>query len=352
MVAEEYNKLSRFLHKISLGSKSISELSFDINKTLFYSSKKIKQSTYNNPVFISGLARSGTTAILNHLYETKKFATLTYEDMPFVLAPNLWKKLTGSRKQSELKERAHGDMIFINNQSPEAIDEVFWKVFLNNEYIEKDSLKLNTISNDILSKYQIFTELICLKNFTNQPLRYLSKNNNSILRVDSLRKQFDSCSFIVPFRTPLEHTQSLLDQQNHFSKLQSDNPFILKYMNWIGHYEFGLNQKPFDLGLKEKNKYSNLYINYWLNKWLNYYSFVLNHDLKDEFIFINYEDLCLNPTRTLNQISRKINLNYQFSVTESFNKREKSSVNLDRNGEILLNECMNIFQKLTSYSSI
>jgi hypothetical protein len=350
MIAEEYNRLSRFLHSISLGSNAISELSFEINQALFYSTKKIQQSTDNKPVFISGLARSGTTAILNHLYDTKKFATLTYEDMPFVLAPNLWRKLTGAGKQLELKERAHGDKIFINNQSPEAIDEVFWKVFLNNEYVAKDSLKLNQISSEILYKYKIFTELICLKNFTNGSLRYLSKNNNSILRIDSLKQQFSSCSIIIPFRSPLEHAQSLLEQHIHFSKLQTDNPFILKYMNWIGHYEFGLNQKYFDLNSKEKNTYSNLDINYWLNIWLNYYSYVLNHHLIEDFILINYEDLCLNPTRTLNQISQKTKLNYEFSINENFTKRSKSDINLNSNGEIILAECMNVFQELLSKS--
>jgi len=350
MIAEEYNRLSRFLHSISLGSNAISELSFEINRALFYSIKKIQQSTDNKPVFISGLARSGTTAILNHLYETKKFATLTYEDMPFVLAPNLWRKLTGAGKQFELKERAHGDMIFINNQSPEAIDEVFWKIFLNNEYIAKESLKLNQISSEILYKYQIFTELICLKNFTNHSLRYLSKNNNSILRIDSLRKQFDSCSIIVPFRSPLEHAQSLLDQHIHFSRMQTEDPFILKYMNWIGHYEFGLNQKSFEFNLNKKNTYSKLDLNFWLNTWLNYYSYVLNHNLREEFILINYEDLCINPSKTLNQISKKTNLNHEFSINEKFIKRNKSDINLDSDGEIILKKCIKVFHQLISFT--
>jgi hypothetical protein len=346
MISEKYNRLSRFLHSISLGSNTISELSFEINRILFYSSNKIQLTEGKNPVFISGLARSGTTAILNHLYETKKFATLTYQDMPFVLAPNLWRKLTGNSKQTELKERAHGDKIFINNQSPEAIDEVFWKVFLNNEYIEIDSLKLNNISNEILTKYQIFTELICLKYFNNKSLRYISKNNNSILRIESLRKQFDSCKIIIPYRSPLEHAQSLLEQHIHFSKLQLDNPFILKYMNWIGHYEFGLNQKPFDLNQKTHEKYTNLEIHYWLNSWLNYYSYVLTKDSKEDFVFVNYDDLCQKPNEILNQIAKKVNIDYEFSNSKIFNKREKSRIILDQNAENILNECMIVYQKL------
>ncbi len=351
MIQEDYNRLNRFFHAISLGSRTISELSFEINRSVFYSSKKINEKVENTPVFISGLARSGTTALLNHLFETKEFATLTYSDMPFILAPNLWQKLKGNTKQTALRERAHGDQIFINNHSPEAMDEVFWKVFLNNEYIKDDCLKINTISQEVLSKFKEFTELICLNNYTNQPLRYLSKNNNSILRINSLKEQFRNCHIIVPFRSPLEHAQSLLNQHKHFCSLQHQNPFILKYMNWIGHYEFGLNQKPFDfppLVQEELNHFSKQEINYWLKTWFNYYTFILNHPLKNEFIFVNYENLCQKPLETLFEIKEKINLKFQFQKIEPFILKEKMSSDLDSDGLKLFKECMNLYEKIKS----
>ena len=43
-------------------------------------------------VFVSGLARSGTTALLNALYQSGTFASLSYDDMPFILAPNFGQK--------------------------------------------------------------------------------------------------------------------------------------------------------------------------------------------------------------------------------------------------------------------
>ena len=39
------------------------------------------------------MARSGTTILLNAIYETNEFASLTYQDMPFILSPNIWSKL-------------------------------------------------------------------------------------------------------------------------------------------------------------------------------------------------------------------------------------------------------------------
>ena len=37
----------------------------------------------------------------------------------------------------------------------------------------------------------------------------------------------------------------LMHQHQKFSILQKNNQFIKKYMNWLGHYEFGLIHKRF-----------------------------------------------------------------------------------------------------------
>ena len=80
--------------------------------------------------FVSGLARSGTTILLNAIYESDEFSSLSYKDMPFVLAPNLWSKLSFAiKKDIDLVERAHGDGIKVSTDSPEAFEEVFWMTF-------------------------------------------------------------------------------------------------------------------------------------------------------------------------------------------------------------------------------
>ena len=47
------------------------------------------------------------------------------------------------------------------------------------------------------------------------------------------------------FRSPLEHSYSLLKQHNNFINLQQKETFIKDYMSSIGHYEFGQDHKPF-----------------------------------------------------------------------------------------------------------
>ena len=110
-------------------------MSFAIENALI----KKPQELPGNHVFISGLARSGTTILLKYLYETGAFKSLTYSDMPFVLMPNTWKKISRKKTKSSKHERAHNDSIKIGPDSPEAFEEVFWRVFFGKNYIRDDS---------------------------------------------------------------------------------------------------------------------------------------------------------------------------------------------------------------------
>ncbi len=99
-----YSWLEQKLHKFALSSQFMREVTFD-----FESTNISPLSVTGDHVFITGLARSGTTILLNAFYKSNIFASLSYADMPFVLAPNLWSKISFNKKNLELKERAHGD---------------------------------------------------------------------------------------------------------------------------------------------------------------------------------------------------------------------------------------------------
>ena len=308
MESSDYNSLSKFFHHLSLGSKNVSELSFDLDQKLFSKKKKNIQFK-DNHLFISGLARSGTTALLEILNQSEEFISLTYSDLPFILSPSINSKLIKNKKKTELKERAHKDGIFVNNESPEALDEVFWKVFLNDDFIKKDRLIVNSISGEILDKYKNYVERITYNN--GQPKRYLSKNNNLVLRFESILKIYPNSTILIPFRDPLQHAISLLNQHLHFCELQNKDPFTLKFMNWLGHHEFGLNQKPFYLGndriFNELKNYTKEDINYWLLSWLNYYDFV-SEKYNSKCIFFCYESFCENPKNELMKLNQITNV--------------------------------------------
>ena len=61
-----YNWLQRNLHRFALSSTIVREAMFEIEKNLFF------DDNFNNydHVFIAGLARSGSTILLNSLHES------------------------------------------------------------------------------------------------------------------------------------------------------------------------------------------------------------------------------------------------------------------------------------------
>ena len=101
----------------------------------------------NKNIFITGLARSGTTAVLNDIYSTNKFASLLYKHMPFTLSPRLASLASRLNNASRIeKERFHKDEIMISNESPECLDEVFW-IKADKDYFNK-SLNTNLLINE------------------------------------------------------------------------------------------------------------------------------------------------------------------------------------------------------------
>ena len=79
-----YSWLQQKLHQLALSSQFMRETTFDVESSMFSNEKQT-----DNHVFVAGLARSGTTILLNALYESNQFSSLSYQDMPFILAPTL-----------------------------------------------------------------------------------------------------------------------------------------------------------------------------------------------------------------------------------------------------------------------
>ncbi len=302
MLKDNYNLIEKSLHYLILNNKFVSELLFDLDK--FFYLKDIELQS-NKHLFISGLARSGSTILLNIIYQNNKYCSFTYNDMPMILAPNIWSKITGKAyKNTKLKNRAHQDSIKININSPESFDEIFWKLIKNNNFVTKNKLiKLDYTKND-LNEYSNLISLICAKNHKKN---YLSKNNNSILRLEEILGFFKNSFFLIPFRDPYNHSNSLLNQHIKFIKLQKNNKFVRKYMDWLGHHEFGLGHKNFKFNDQNENIISDTNsIDYWIKLWINFYEYILLLTSKSNYnkriVFVNYDELCNNKKNYLDKI--------------------------------------------------
>lgn len=285
-----YTYLDQLQHRFALQFDSIAEMSFDLDQRMVqFSQDKIASKRH---VFISGLARAGTTVLMRRFYSTGLYRSLTYRDMPFVLAPNLWRRISSSSKrQLEYVERAHGDNLLVNADSPESLDEVFWRVFAGNQYLKKTCLKPHEPSREVIDKFILYVNAILSAQSLPRE-RYLSKNNNNILRLEAIQKAFPNALILVPFREPFQHALSLLRQHQNFTDLQNKNKFTLSYMTWLGHHEFGLDHRPFQFGLTAETGSANT-LDYWLQLWCNTYAW-LEESKPKPALFVCYEDLCTN----------------------------------------------------------
>ena len=92
--------------------------------------KNLRETAIDRPVFVMGLARSGTTMLLTLLSKAHGVATHRYRDFTFLTFPILWNRFQSlSRGQDEPVERPHGDRIHITRDSPEAFEEPIWQAF-------------------------------------------------------------------------------------------------------------------------------------------------------------------------------------------------------------------------------
>ena len=320
-----YSALQRFLHRTVLSSQLIREIMFDVEQSIFL---KKDDNFDDNHVFVAGLARSGTTILLNAIHQSNQFASLTYDDMPFILAPNLWGKINRKSTHGEAKERAHGDGVRVSTNSPEAFEEVFWKTFSDNSIIREE----------------FFIKFISLILKKNNKTRYLSKNNQNIRRLDLISEIFPRSIILIPFRDPLQHAFSLYSQHMKFVKEQNEDSFIRDYMKWIGHSEFGLDYKmihPSNLLYPNEKDF-----NHWLEQWYLTYKSVLELSAEHgEFYLIGYESLCNNPKVWVNvRDLLGINQEIKFLFKES---KKVIGQTFDNN---MSDKCYRLYESLVSKS--
>jgi len=308
----DYSYWSKLLHTIILDNYSIAKYLFETEKRVF--SKK-GGNAKNEFIVVTGLARGGTTALTNSLFDSRQFHSIRYSNMPFLMAPGLWKKIYNPKKGKE-KERAHGDQVLFSENSVEAFEEYFFKVFLNDEYIEESSLNVHLINEHVYTSYLQYQQF-----FREPKLNtvYLAKNNNFILRYLALRNYNQDFRVFMIFRSPVSHAGSLLRQHKNFSMLQSGDPFIKSYMNWLGHYEFGLNQKVFNFGQQKLwQDYDKDTINFWVAIWINYYQYVLSLPEDDLLYLIDYEDLLNSPEKLKAKLGEILNFNFKIEDQNKF----------------------------------
>ncbi|MEM6823830.1 MAG: sulfotransferase [Pseudomonadota bacterium] len=284
----DYSAIDRIFHRIVLPSSAFGEMLGDLDGAFTPKDAPSPE----RPVYVTGLARAGTTVLMRALYGSGDFASLTYADMPMVMAPNLWARLSRRfSKDRVATERAHGDGVFVDFDAPEALEEVFWRVHCGQEYIRPDALIPHNLDEKALAAYRTYVSRICARYGKK---RYLAKNNNLMLRINALNKAMPDARFLVAVRDPIAQAQSLLNQHNRFARADA---FTAAYMRWLVHHEFGADARPYSLTDQPMPTADRDSINYWLTLWIACYGWLLNaiEASSGGLRAVVYEVLCADP---------------------------------------------------------
>jgi hypothetical protein len=258
------------------------------------------------PIFITSLPRAGTTIVLQALSRLCQLATPTYRDMPFILTPVLWDKVSrGFRRTGKPAERAHGDGLLIDEDSPEAFEEVVWRKYFPGHYHRTgiDCWQDSTHDAEFDDAFKAYMQKMILlrSEDTSAGSRYISKNNANIARIAYLQKLFPHAQFVVSVRHPVEQAISLMRQHRNFSRQHAEDAFTRRYMADIGHYEFGELHRPIRfsglVGLAENLTPDSL--DYWLAYWIVAFREVSRHP---GLCLIGFEDLCACPDASLQNL--------------------------------------------------
>lgn len=270
--------------------------------------------TVDRPVYVAGLARSGTTILLERLAEHPQVATHRYADFPPLLTPYWWNRWLSlvPHSQEEAQERAHKDGIAVTSQSPEAFEEMLWMAFFPRIHDPSRCAVLDRQASH--PEFERFYDdhirkLLAVR----QRQRYVAKGNYNLVRLGYLQRLYPEARFVLAIRDPVWHIASLMKQQALFATGEESQPRALEHMRRVGHFEFGLDRRAINVG---DDALTTRITEFWeagqeVEGWAHYWAAIYRHvadlldtdqALRDACLVVRYEDLCSQPEEMLSRV--------------------------------------------------
>ena len=283
--------------------------------------KKLDGFSIDRPIYITGLARAGTTITLEMLGKHPDVATHKYLHMVLPYTPHWTQQIANQTPiMKSPVERLHKDRIVVTRDSPEAVEEIFWQKFFENIHDETNS---NVLDGQVQNpQFETFYPNHIKKLLIDQhATRYLAKNNYNVARMEYLQKLFPDVKFIVVIRDPFSHIASLIKQDRILKELEQENARLLDWTKIIGHREFGsarvcINFDDFSTAQKIRRLWDqrDTYIKGWSAYWAQTYSYIYRElqtkpNLAKASLIVRYEDLCESPEMTIDRIIEHIEVN-------------------------------------------
>jgi Sulfotransferase family len=276
-----------------------------------YLSDRLAPIRLDRPIYVTGLARAGTTILLDILASCDGIATHQYRDFPPIFTPFAWNWWLQHipLKESQPVERAHSDGIFVTSESPEAMEEVLWMAFFPHLHDpEQDNVIDASVTNERFEAF--YRDHIKKLLLTRGGRRYASKDNYHLSRLEYLHKLFPDARFVIPVRHPAAHIASLIKEHRLFVEAHRRHPRSLAHFQRVGHFEFGADLRPLNLGDTARVREIQALWNGpdevrgWARYWEMIYGFVADlldssPSLRAASLVLRFEDLCGNPRSAL-----------------------------------------------------
>lgn len=273
----------------------------------------LRRVAIERPVFVAGLARAGTTVLLETLAAAPGVVTHRYRDYPFLFTPYWWRRYLEMvpAPSGVPVERAHRDRILITPESPEAMEEPLWMAFFGRLH-EPDRSHVLSRSDENPRFERFYRDHIRKLLHVARATQYLAKANYNLPRLGYLARLFPDATFIVPFRGPQAHVASLMKQHRLYMTQLVDNPRARRYLRRAGHFEFGPDRQPINFGdaaavaAVQRCWKTGRETEGWSRYWNQAYRWVLDTvdadpDLAQRVCFVSYEALC-GRTAVLNDV--------------------------------------------------
>jgi hypothetical protein len=269
----------------------------------------------DRPVYVTGLARSGTTILLKTLARHPDVATHRYSDFPMLFTPYLWNRWLDlvPRKDEAPAERSHGDGIAVTSESPEAFEEPLWMAFFPDRHDPSTSAVLGR-DTDAPEFARFYRDHIRKLLAVRGRARYVAKGNYNVTRIAYLARLFPDARFVIPVRDPVWHIASLMKQHRLFLEGQRDNPAARRHLRRVGHFEFGADRRPINAGddaataaimrLWQAGEEVRGWARYW-SQVHRYVADLIEHhqpDVRAVIRIVRYEDLCADPRAVLKDL--------------------------------------------------
>jgi hypothetical protein len=212
--------------------------------------------------------------------------------------------------------------------SPDALEEMLWMAFFPGCHNTRFSQLLT--EQDRHPGFEAFYRSHLRKLLLSERAgRYVAKANYHVARLPYLLRLFPDARFLLPVRSPITHVASLLRQQRWFAQGQRRHPRALAFMRRSGHFEFGLDRRPMNLGQPwaverildawaAGDEVRGL-ARYW-DMTYSYLARLLNSDapVRTAALVVRFETMCADPAETIEAVRAHCGLAQTDGLVEQF----------------------------------